>query len=92
MNYGFAGSVCFAVVIAIAMIVYPGIVSQNIPCSPLLLLGIVFVSNLAPMIVRVNASDKSDGLFSPIFFKRLVVSLIFSGLLIAVHKVASSLT
>ena len=85
MRIGFLG-----IVIAAASILVPTVFGKRIEISPLVLFGIVFLSNASMYFIGTSGEDK-EAAFSAVFYKRLLVSILFSGLLIGIHSLARGL-
>lgn len=80
------GYVAFAIVISLLSLVAPAVFPEEIVVSPLLLFGVIFLSNISALIIR--ATDKDESLFSMLFFGRVVVSVLFAAVLIFIHHLA----
>jgi len=85
MRIGFVG-----IVIAVASIVIPAVFGTRIEISPLVLFGIIFLSNASMYFIGQGGNDK-ETVFSAVFYKRLLVSILFSGLLIGIYSLARGL-
>ncbi|WP_208276703.1 hypothetical protein [Massilia oculi] len=81
----------FFVIIVILSLIIPQNFRAEITLSPLLLFGIIFVSNLSPLIIRNDTVDERSASWVIIFAKRFLVSVLFSSFLILISSFAGFL-
>lgn len=82
------GSYWYFILIALALMVLPLVLEQRIMVSPLLLFGAACVSTVANHLIPGSGGKDADGLYSRVFYLRLVVSIAAVFLLLAIDHVA----
>ncbi|WGG48627.1 hypothetical protein [Rugamonas sp. DEMB1] len=90
-SYRNAGGVVFAIIIGLASTAFPAMFGKTITVSPMLLFGIIILSNLPHYIKSKNHNDDDSGIFSSNFFENLAISSFLSILLIFIYKFAIAL-
>jgi hypothetical protein len=82
--------VALGLTVAAASALIPAVFPKEIIVSPLVLFGIVFLTNAAALLVPDDSANRA-GVFGWAFFARLVLSLFFATLLVLIWVVARSL-
>lgn len=59
--------------------------------SPLVIFGIIFLSNITTLLIPEDVPGRSVGVFSRFFFARLALSAVFAALLIFIFNFAQHL-
>lgn len=77
--------------IAIVSILLPSVLPTKLTLSPFLIFGIIFLSNIATLIVPEDIPKRGVGIFSRAFFGRLALSTVFGTLLIFISNLAMNL-
>lgn len=76
--------------IAIVSILLPAVLPKQLTLSPFLIFGIIFLSNIATLVVPEDIPRRGVGIFSRAFFGRLAISTVFAIILIFISKIASN--
>ena len=64
---------------------------EKFTVSPLVIFGIIFLSNITMLLVPEDVPGSSAGVFSRFFFARLALSVVFAALLIFISNFAQRL-
>ena len=65
---------------------------EKISVSPLVIFGIIFLSNMTTLLVPEDAPRRNAGIFPRFFFARLALSAVFAVLLIFISSFARHLS
>lgn len=77
--------------IVIVSILLPSVLPTQVTLSPFAIFGIIFLSNVATLIVPEDIPRRGVGIFSRAFFGRLALSIVFGALLIFIYNLALNL-
>jgi hypothetical protein len=80
--------ILLSMTVVMALILIPRIFPPEISVSPLLLFGIIFLTNVSTLLIPDGIPKDQTGIFSKIFFLRLGTSTVFAVLLTFIFKLA----